>query len=133
MAKAKATIEELVGMIECDELRLPDMLVLISCSIFFTSGGENPRHSATPPPHLQTRSAADHDNLPYRFALLDHQETCHWGSRADTRVGVGRHRIDVMRDDEQLMFGGVCEYFDIRALVHIDITGTDELDGWLAT
>jgi hypothetical protein len=38
-----------------------------------------------------------------------------------------------MRDNEQLMLGGVCEYFDIRALVHTDITDADELDGWLAT
>jgi len=73
------------------------------------------------------------DNHPYRIALLDHQETCHWCSRSDTCVGIGRHRINVMRDDDQLMLGGVCEYFDIRALVHADITDADELDGWLAT
>jgi hypothetical protein len=27
-----------------------------------------------------------------------------------------------------LMLGGVCEYFGIRALVHADITGADEFD-----
>src|SRR4029434_7930948 len=73
------------------------------------------------------------DNYPHRIALLDHQETCHWCSRSDTCVGVGRHRVDVMRDDEQLMLGGICQYFGIRALVHADITSADELDGWLDT
>src|SRR5262245_58111418 len=73
------------------------------------------------------------DNYHHRIALLDYQETCHWCSHSDTCVGVGRHRVDVMRDDDQLMLGGVCEYFGVRALVHADITGTDELDGWLAT
>src|SRR4029453_5129067 len=73
------------------------------------------------------------DNYPHRIALLDHQETCHWCSRSDTCVGVGRHRVDVMRDNYQLMLGSVCQYFGIRALAHADITSADELDGWLAT
>jgi len=38
-----------------------------------------------------------------------------------------------MRDDYQLMLGGVCQYFGIRALVHAEITGTYELDGWFTT